>query len=229
MAIALYVIAAQFSAAAVGVMGKTEVVPALLAKSKDELDELLSRAAPHFHHMHIDVMDNVFVPNRTIGLPELDALPPGVEYEFHWMVKDPASWISKLKLRGGLHIVHAETIGNSWGKIVAAVREKGGKLGIAINPSTPASEAGKYAKDVSLILVMSVNPGFSGQAYINSVEEKVADLSKKYPGITVEVDGGINADTGKRAIRAGARRLAAAKYLFGAPDIGKAAESLGGA
>jgi len=197
-----------------------EVIPAVLVKSREELLDHISRVRNYVKTIHIDIMDNKFVPNFTIGVKELQELPSGLKYEIHWMVQRPEEWIAKLK-GPYLHMVHVEAVEN-WDKLANAVRESGGRLGVALNPETPLEKLKPHLKDAKKILVMSVHPGFYGQKYIPDVEAKVKELRRMLPKAEIEVDGGINPETGMRAASCGADNLAAASSIFAKPDVGKA-------
>lgn len=197
-----------------------EVIPAVLVKTKGELLEHISRVRSHVETIHIDIMDNKFVPNSTIGVEELQELPSGLGYEIHWMVQRPEEWIAKVK-GPYLHMVHVEAV-ESWEKVVSAVKESGGRLGIALNPETPLEKIRPYLEKVQKVLVMSVHPGFYGQKYIREVEGKVKELKGMFPKIEIEVDGGINPETAGGAVAAGADDVAAASAIFAKPDVGKA-------
>ena len=171
-----------------------EVIPAILVKSREELLAQIEKVKPTVKTVHVDIMDNIFVPNDTIGLEGLTNLPSGLSYEFHWMVNDPENWISKVP-GNHLHLVHVETI-SDWNKIEKALGADG-KIGLAINPPTPVEKLYPYIhnKKVEKVLFMTVNPGFSGQKYIAEVELKVHDIRAKFPELEIEVDGGINTKT----------------------------------
>ncbi len=201
-----------------------EIIPAILVKTREELVERIEKVKPHVKTVQIDIMDNEFVPNKTIGLESLKNLPKGIDYEFHWMVQFPEYWIKMIK-GNHLHIVHLESL-MSWDNVRWAIRESGGRLGIAINPETSVEEAYKFEKEVKYILVMTVRPGFDGQKYIQEMEEKVEKLRKRYPDFDIEVDGGINAETISRAVKAGANKLVAASAIFSKPDAEKAIAEL---
>lgn len=197
-----------------------EVVPAILVKTREDLLERIARTRNFARTMHIDVMDNIFVPNKTIGIEEMGELPNGLKYEFHWMVRKPEEYIAQI--RGPhLHIVHVEALGD-WEAVKRAAAEGGGNLGIALNPETPLEKILPYIKDVKKVLVMSVVPGFAGQKYMKEVEVKVRELRKKFPEIDIEMDGGINPETAKGAVSAGANVLAAANAIFSKQDAGEA-------
>jgi transketolase len=202
-----------------------EVVPAILVKSREELLAQIEKVKPSVTTVHIDIMDNVFVPNNTIGVESLTNLPSGLSYEFHWMVKNPENWISKVPGKHK-HIVHVETIFD-WSQIEKA-RASGGKIGLAINPPTPVEKLYPYLahKEIEQVLIMTVNPGFSGQKYITDVESKIQALREKFPKLEIEVDGGINPETSERASEAGANILAASSAIFMAESVPEAIKNI---
>lgn len=202
-----------------------EIIPAVLVKTKEELTNAISLVKPYVKTVQIDIMDDIFVPNKTIGLEELTDLPTGISYEFHWMVEEPEKWISKLDRKGDVHLVHVESLMN-FEKVKEVVAKKNGRLGIACNPTTPVKKLEDYEEDVSYILVMSVQPGFSGQKYMSIVESKIKELRKKHPDYDIEVDGGVTLDTIKGAVNAGANKIVAASAIYGQPNISVAIEQL---
>ncbi len=195
-----------------------EIIAAILVKASADLVKQIEQVKSRLKTVQIDIMDNDFVPNKTIGIEELRNLPKGIEYEFHWMVQYPERWISELReqagFHGGLHLVHAEAK-MDFGKVRKAVAAIGGKLGIAFNPETSLDKVLAFEKDTNYFLAMTVHPGFSGQQYIPEVEEKIKILRSRYPDYDIEVDGGINAETIKRAVAAGANKIVAASAIFG--------------
>jgi transketolase len=204
---------------------EVEVIPAILVKSREELLAYIEKVKPSVKTVHIDIMDNIFVPNKTIGLESLTNLPSGILYEFHWMVKDPENWISKVPGKH-MHLIHIETI-SDWNEIEKAC-PVGGKLGLVINPSTPIEKLYPYIndKEIKQVLFMTVNPGFYGQKYIAEVESKVHAIRAKFPKLEIEVDGGINPETSERASEAGANILAAASAIFMAKSIPEAVQNI---
>ncbi|MGZ3733250.1 MAG: 1-deoxy-D-xylulose-5-phosphate synthase N-terminal domain-containing protein, partial [Parachlamydiaceae bacterium] len=202
-----------------------EVIPAILVKSREELLAQIEKVKPSVTAVHIDIMDNVFVPNKTIGLDNLIDLPSGISYEFHWMVKDPENWLSKVPGKH-THLVHVETIYDR--KQIEKMRAFGGKIGLAINPPTPIETLFPYVNDEGIVqvLIMTVNPGFSGQKYIVEVESKIRTLRTKFPNLQIEVDGGINVETSERASEAGANILAASSAIFKAENIPNAVKNI---
>jgi len=204
-----------------------EILPAILVKSREQFLEQLELVAPHVKGVHIDIMDNIFVPNETLGVEDLKPLPPGVGYSLHWMVENPEEWISQLP-GTHMHMIHIETVESPghFEKIEAAVKKAGGRLGISLNPDTPLDSVLKYKDHVSRFLVMSVIPGFDGQKYIEEVEPKITRLREECPDHEIEVDGGITFETGPRAVAAGADLLASASTIFRAENPGEAIKKL---
>jgi ribulose-phosphate 3-epimerase len=204
-----------------------EILPAILVKSRSQFLEQAELVKPHVSGVHVDIMDDVFVPNKTIGPAELNPLPKGLEYSFHWMVKSPEKWIARLP-GPHVHMVHVETINSSahFDEIEKTVKNAGGKLAISLNPGTHLEEVLPYKGRVIRFLVMSVVPGFDGQKYIQEVEPKIERLRELCPTHEIEVDGGINFETGPRAARAGANILASASTIFRAENPGEAIRKL---
>jgi len=206
-----------------------EVVPAILVKSRGELLEHIARVRGSVCVVHIDMMDNEFVPNKTIGLESLDELPHGASYEFHWMVKNPERWIAKID-GNHLHLVHVETINKeNWGALKKICARSGCRLGLVLNPETTIEKLEPYMKDVSRVLVMAVHPGFYGQKYIPDVEGKIRALRARFPKLEIEVDGGVNSDTAGRAFGAGANVLAAASAVYSAKNPHEAIKNISAA
>ncbi len=205
--------------------GKTiEIIPAVLVQSHEELISKIEVVKPYVTTVQIDIMDNVFVPNKTIGIENLNDLPKGINYEFHWMVEEPEKWISKIdpdNRTNDLHLIHVESLMN-FEKVKNAVKKVSGKLGIAFNPETSLDQLTDFEDEVDYILAMTVHPGFSGQKYIAGVESKVKQLRKNHPDYDIEVDGGITVETIKGAVLAGANKIVAASAIYAQPNIPKA-------
>lgn len=205
-----------------------EIIPAILAYDRNELLDKIRKVKPYVKTVQIDIMDGVFVPNITLPLREMKGLPDDVEYEFHWMIEQPERYITEINGKH-THIVHYEVISfdeDGFEKAAKAVKKTGGRLGIAINPGTSLEDALPYLKKVDYILVMSVRPGFSGQEYRPSIEEKVSKLRKMFKKKDIEVDGGLNNKTAYSAAAAGANKIAAASAIFAAFEIGAAIKEL---
>lgn len=198
-----------------------EIIAAILSKTKDDMLNKLSLVKPYLKTVQLDMMDGKFVPNTTLKPDELPELDRYFNYEFHWMYEEPEKWIGNFK--DALHLVNVEILNsNRWKKIKAIAP----KIGIAINPPTPFDVLLPYINETDEFLVMTVNPGFSGQRYIKECEEKIKKIRELRPDANIEVDGGIDEKTAVSAIRAGANKLVAASAIFGGNDVGSAIKKL---
>lgn len=176
--------------------------------------------------LHIDVMDGHFVPNISYGAPVLTSLHaalPDVYYDVHLMISDPARYAADFAKAGAnLITFHLEAVPDTAEEVIAAIRATGCQVGISIRPGTPVEAAFPYLGVVDLILVMSVEPGFGGQKFLPATPQRLAalDAERKRRGCTtlLEVDGGINAETGPLCVQAGADWLVAGNSLFRAQD-----------
>lgn len=176
--------------------------------------------------LHIDVMDGNFVPNISYGAPVLNSLHaalPDVYYDVHLMISDPARYAADFAKAGAnLITFHLEAVRDTAEKVIAAIRATGCQVGISIRPGTPVEAAFPYLGVADLILVMSVEPGFGGQKFLPGTPQRIAALDaerkRRDCSTLLEVDGGINAETGPLCIRAGADWLVAGNSLFHAKD-----------
>jgi len=170
--------------------------------------------------IHVDVMDGHFVPNITIGPGVVRALKPHspLPFDVHLMIAPVDPFIPDFASAGAdIVTVHAEA-GPHLHRSLALIREQGCKAGVSLNPSTPAAAVAPVLDAVDLVLVMSVNPGFGGQSFIESQLDKLGALRRMIDGsgrdIALEIDGGINPETGRRAAKAGADILVAGTAAF---------------
>jgi len=183
--------------------------------------------------IHVDVMDGHFVPNITIGPPVVKSLKRVAQrpLDVHLMIADPDRYIDAFAQAGAAMIsVHVEVLPHLH-RTIQAIKALGVKAGVVLNPSTPVVALEQIAADVDFVLVMSVNPGFGGQAFIPRSLQKIAAVravldAAGNPAALIEIDGGIDAVTAPQAVAAGARILVAGNAIFGTSDAERATREL---
>jgi ribulose-phosphate 3-epimerase len=204
----------------------TRIAPSILSADFANLGEevrAIDRAGADY--IHIDVMDGHFVPNITIGSGVTKALRPHSDkvFDVHLMIAPVDPFIEDFAKAGAdIITVHVEATPHVH-RTIQLIKSLGKKAGVSLNPSTPVSAVDYLLDELDMVLVMSVNPGFGGQSFIESQLDKVAELRRRIDdsgrAIDLEIDGGINFDTAPRAIAAGADVLVAGTATFtGGPD-----------
>jgi ribulose-phosphate 3-epimerase len=201
-------------------MREIQIVPSVLPADFSRLgEECAALEAAGVDRIQWDVMDGVFVPNLTFGPDVVKACRrwATVPFEAHLMVSNPDLQLGEWVDAGcETLIVHAESVVHLH-RTLSRVRELGASPGVALNPSTPVSAVEHVLDLVDMVLVMTVNPGFGGQAYIATMEPKIRELRARYDG-NIEVDGGIGPETIAGAAAAGANWLVAGSALYRDPD-----------
>lgn len=206
--------------------GPVRIAPSILSADFAKLGEEVRRvSAAGADYIHVDVMDGHFVPNITIGPAVVKALRPhsSLPFDVHLMIAPVDLYVPQFAEAGAdIITVHPEA-GPHLHRTIQFIKSLGKKAGVALNPATPVDAIDYVLADIDLVMVMTVNPGFGGQAFIASQLEKVrtlrARIDKLGRSIDLEIDGGINFETAKRAIEAGADVLVAGTATFGGgPD-----------
>lgn len=205
------------------------VLSADLGRLREEVEAALDGGA---EWIHVDVMDGNFVPNLTFGAPVIRALRKlfDVPLDVHLMVRAPERYIEAYADAGAtVFTLHSEATVHVQ-RHLNSVREHGMRAGLALNPSTPVAMAEEVVDDLDLLLIMSVNPGFSGQAYIPASTAKLtrarAMLDRHRSPAVLEVDGGIGVETIAEAWRAGADTFVAGSAVYGSADPADAVRAL---
>ena len=212
---------------------KPRIAPSVLSADIGRLKEQVAAAVEGgAEWIHVDVMDGEFVPNLTFGSPMIRALRSvtDVPLDVHLMVRNPERYIAEYAEAGAaVFTFHPEATVHVQ-RHLSAVRERGMKAGLALNPSTPLDHVTEVLDQLDLLLIMSVNPGYGGQSYIPSSTSKIrrarALLDQAGSSAVLEVDGGITAETIGAAWGAGANTFVAGTAVFGEPNPARAVKAL---
>jgi len=209
---------------------KVKLAPSILSANFSRLGEQVAEATKAgADYIHIDVMDGQFVPQITIGAPVVAAIRSwtNLPLDVHLMIKAPEHQINQfVKAGADIITVHIEACPHIH-RVVQTIKESGIKAGVALNPGTPIDTINEILASLDLALVMTVNPGFGGQTFIEDMLDKIArlraELDKKGLATELEVDGGINAEIAPRVMQAGARVLVSGAAVFNSTQTVKEA------
>ena len=210
-----------------------QIAPSLLAADKAEIGAVMARLDDHVDIFHIDVMDGHFVPNISFGPSLVESVRPrtALPLDVHLMVECPERWVSVYREAGADWIsVHAEATAHLE-RTVSVVRESGARAGVALNPATSPEGLEFVLQNGDFVVVMTVNPGFGGQSFIEGSYRKIAAVRRYLDeagldAVDIEVDGGIGVGNAGACVAAGATVLVAGSSITGAEDPVAAAHAL---
>lgn len=209
---------------------KIKVAPSILSANFSKLGEEIKKVTQAgADWIHIDVMDGVFVPNITIGPCVIKSVreKTDIPFDVHLMIDDPLSHIESFSRAGADIITFHIEASREPRHTIAKIREYEKKVGISIKPKTPISRISAFLNDVDMVLIMTVEPGSAGQAFMKNMLPKIESLRRIYSK-DIEVDGGIDSKTVKDAIKAGANIIVAGTSVFGKKDYRGAIKKLRG-
>jgi ribulose-phosphate 3-epimerase len=214
-----------------GVMA-VQIAPSILASDFARLADEAAAVAGVADWLHIDVMDNHFVPNLTIGLPVVEALlkHAGLPLDCHLMIEDPDRWAPAYAEAGARNVtVHAEAA-QSPVRTLRMIRSAGARAGLGINPATPVEPFADLLPEIDMLLLMTVEPGFGGQPFLDLVLPKLRRarglVNRTGAAVWLQVDGGVSEDTIERCAEAGADVFVAGSAVYGADDPAAAVQAL---
>ncbi|MGG3466625.1 ribulose-phosphate 3-epimerase [Neobacillus pocheonensis] len=206
-----------------------KIAPSILSADFSKLgEEILAVEKGGADYIHVDVMDGHFVPNITIGPLIVEAIRPITQLplDVHLMIENPDQYIEAFAKAGADYItVHVEACRHLH-RTIQNIKSFGVKAGVVLNPATPVETIQHIIGDIDMVLLMSVNPGFGGQKFIPEVLPKIRKVKEmaeqKGLNIEIEIDGGVNPETAKQCMEAGANVLVAGSAIYNEEDYGKA-------
>ena len=213
-------------------MGNVIVSPSILSANFANLENDIKRVEDAgADWLHIDVMDGHFVPNITIGVPVVKSIKKitNLPLDVHLMIENPGNYVEPF-VKAGADIItfHYEAVKeNSVIELIEYIKSFNVKAGMSIKPKTSPDKVIKFLKYLDLLLIMTVEPGFGGQSFMEDCADKIDVINRNaHKNLIIQVDGGINCQTAKKCLGKGASSLVAGSYIYNSPDIKGAIDSL---
>jgi ribulose-phosphate 3-epimerase len=207
---------------------KLKIAPSILSADKTKLNDEIKEIEPYADLIHVDIMDGKFVPPTTFKPEEIKPIQSSLPKDIHLMVDHPLTenYIDNYIDAGASSITIQVECKDNITDCINHIKSNGVKVAITLNPPTKLEEILPYLDKVDMVLVMSVNPGYAGQAFIPEVLGKIKELRRLKPDLDIEIDGGIKVDTIKQAVDAGANVIVAGSAIFNQKDRKLAIENL---
>ena len=203
---------------------KKIIIPAIIAKNQEELEERIKKVADFVDVIQLDFMDGKFVPNNSIDF-DFKLPATNCKFESHLMIKNPEKWIDTHAIKVDTILIHYESINDPM-TIINQIKDKNKKVGFVLNPETPISKIEEYLNHLDQVLIMTVNPGFYGSPFLPEMIDKISDLRKIKPDLNIEVDGGVVPDTIGLVDRAGANMFVSGSYIVKSNNVRESISNL---
>jgi len=207
-------------------MSKILISPSILSADFGKINEEIAEVEAFVDLIHIDIMDGHFVPNLTFGAPVLHKIKSKKPLDVHLMIENPERYIEDFVKAGADIISVHQEVCKHLHRVIQQIKSFGVKASVALNPATPIETILPIIGELDMVILMTVNPGFGGQKFIDLVLPKIEKLRSLAPSLDIQVDGGINDVTVQKVKKAGANVIVAGSYVFGSKDRKKAIENL---
>jgi len=197
-----------------------QIIPAIIAQDFEELQEKIKKVESYVDWVQLDVMDGKFVDNSTWNNPaDLEHLETNIKTEVHLMVQNPENVIDDWIKSGVQRIIFHYESTDKHQEIIERIKQAGLQVGLAINPKTSIEVIDVFVNQLDLVLIMTIQPGFGGQKFLEETLWKIKDLREKYKDVKIGVDGGINLETASKVIEVGANILFIGSAIFKSKNI----------